>query len=129
MLPTIASARRIGLVSGLGIAAGQMAGVVALLLVLIAFALPGSVDNPFVPHAPLFGLDPDAFETDRIVGPVAAIWLLVFMLPLLLFVPDGRPSGLSVPEIARRGACMNGPVSPISRWSRFSCLHPTSPRR
>lgn len=104
MLPTIASARRIGLVSGLGIAAGQVAGLVALLLVLVAFALPGSVDSPFVPQSPLFGLDPDAFETDRIVGPVAAVWLLAFLLPLLLIVPDGRSTGLRVSEVARHGA-------------------------
>lgn len=104
MLPAIASTRRIGLVSGLAIAAGQLAGVVALLLVLVAFALPGSVDSPFVPETPLFGLDATTFETDRIVGPVAALWLLVFLLPLLLFVPDGRRSGLRPSEIVWRGA-------------------------
>ncbi len=104
MLPTIASPQRIGLVSGLGIAAGQLAGLVALLLVLVAFALPGSVESIFVPKTPLFGLDPDTFETDRIVGPIAGIWLLIFLLPLLLIVPDGRSSGLKASEILQQGA-------------------------
>lgn len=103
MLPTIASERRIGLCSGLGIAAGQLAGIVVLIFVLVAFALPGSVNSPFVPETPLFGLNPGAFETDRIVGPLAALWLLVFLLPLLLVVPAGRKSGLSALQLARQG--------------------------
>lgn len=88
MLPGIASARRLGLVSGLGIALGQLAGLVSLVIVLLAFALPGQMEAPFVPAVPLFGLDPAAHETDRIVGPLVALWLAIFLLPLLVLVPD-----------------------------------------
>ncbi len=95
MLPTIASEKRIGLLSGIGIGAGQIAGIFALLIVLVYLQLPGVVEASFIPDAPVFGLSREAFETDRIVGPISGLWLLVFMLPLLLFVPDQLSRGLS----------------------------------
>jgi UMF1 family MFS transporter len=39
---------------------------------------------------PLFALDTTAREGDRIVGPMSAIWYLVFMIPFFLFVPDPK---------------------------------------
>ena len=54
---------------------------------LYAFALPASglLDWDWLPDAVLFGLDPSAFEHDRIAAPISAAWLLVFALPLFLF--------------------------------------------
>ena len=103
MLPTIASERRIGLLSGIGIGMGQLAAIVALIIVLVTLQLPGIVHAPFIPEAPLFGLSRAAHETDRIVGPISGTWFLVFMLPLLLFVPDQAHRGLSRMEAARAG--------------------------
>lgn len=103
LLPDIAPDGRMGWISGMGIALGQMAGVVALVLVLVAFALPGTTELPLVPASPLFGLDPATFETQRVVGPVAALWLLVFLLPLLLLVPDVRAEGRRLPDAVRHG--------------------------
>ena len=94
MLPEICSHKRVGSLSGLGLALGNLAGLLMLLFMLWAFALPGLVDWGFVPSAPLFGLDREAFQTERISGPITAIWLLVFTLPLLLFTPDRVSSGL-----------------------------------
>ncbi|HMM14901.1 MAG TPA: MFS transporter [Parvibaculum sp.] len=103
MLPTIASERRIGLLSGIGIGVGQLAAIVALVAVLITLQLPGLVHAPFIPEAPLFGLSKEAHETDRIVGPISGLWFLVFMLPLLLVVPDQPRRGLSRAQAARAG--------------------------
>ena len=55
--------------------------VLADLLVLFAFAMPGTIDWPFLPDGPLLGIDHAAHEHDRIVGPVAGAWMLVFTLP------------------------------------------------
>lgn len=103
MLPTIASERRIGLLSGIGIGVGQLAAIFALVLVLLYLQLPGVVHAPFIPDAPLFGLSKEAHETDRIVGPISGTWFFVFMLPLLFFVPDQAHRGLSRTAAAKAG--------------------------
>ncbi len=103
MLPTIASERRIGMLSGIGIGVGQLAAIFALVIVLIYLQLPGVVHASFIPEAPVFGLSRAAYETDRIVGPISGTWFLVFMLPLLLIVPDQAHRGLSRVEAAKAG--------------------------
>lgn len=108
MLPTIASEKRIGLLSGIGIGAGQLAGIVALLIVLVYLQLPGVVEASFIPDAPVFGLSKELHETDRIVGPISGLWFVIFMLPLLLFVPDQVSRGLSRMEAARQGVVRLG---------------------
>jgi UMF1 family MFS transporter len=91
LLPTIASKRGIAGLSGLGLALGNAAGIILLLFMLIAFALPGNVPWSFVPAHPLFGVSQALHEPERLSGPVCALWLFVFAMPLFLFTPD-RPS-------------------------------------
>jgi UMF1 family MFS transporter len=92
LLPTIAPPRNIAGLSGLGLALTNAAGVLLLLIMLIAFALPGDVHWSFIPDKPLFGISKAAHEPERLSGPASAIWLLIFSLPLFLFTPD-RPKG------------------------------------
>lgn len=104
ILPTIASEKRLGLLSGIGIGLGQLSAIFALVLVLLFLQLPGEVSVPgLIPDAPVFGLSKAAFETDRIVGPISGIWFILFMLPLLFFVPDQARSKLSRAEAAKAG--------------------------
>ena len=63
-----------------------------MLLVLVAFVLPGAVDWGFIPAHPLFGIDQAAHEPERLTGPICALWVAVFTVPLLLWTPD-RPRG------------------------------------
>jgi len=91
LLPTIASPRQIASLSGLGLALGNAAGILLLLFMLIAFALPGMVPWSFIPAHPLFGISQALHEPERLSGPVCALWLLVFSIPLFLFTPD-QPS-------------------------------------
>lgn len=105
MLPSVVAYERLGRVSGIGLALGNVAALLLLVAILYAFALPASglpgVD--WVPEAPLFGLDAAASEPDRIVGPIMAVWLLLFSLPFFLFTPDRGASGLSSVQAVRRG--------------------------
>ena len=39
----------------------------------------------------------------RIVGPLTAIWLLVFALPLFLFTPDGDESPIGIRHAVQQG--------------------------
>jgi UMF1 family MFS transporter len=93
MLPSIASSERVGPLSGMGLALGNAAGIVLMIFMLIAFALPGKVDWPFVPAHTLFGIDQAAHEPDRLAGPISGLWLLVFSIPMFLFTPDKKATG------------------------------------
>lgn len=88
MLPTIAPHQRIGSLSGLGLALGNAAGIVLLVFLLIGFVLPGRVHWGFVPAHPLFGIDQAAHEPERLAGPMIAVWLALFSMPLFFFTPD-----------------------------------------
>jgi UMF1 family MFS transporter len=52
---------------------------------------------------PPFGLDHGQAEDVRIAGPLVALWLAVFSLPLFLFTPDRQSAGLPAAEAVRRG--------------------------
>ena len=103
MLPSITPAERAGEVSGLAYALGNFGAVSMMVFVLFAFALPGVQDWPFLPKQPLLGIDHSLNEHDRIVGPISGIWLIIFILPVLLFTPDGLSRGITWRQAARTG--------------------------
>ncbi|MGD0192264.1 MAG: MFS transporter [Rhizomicrobium sp.] len=92
MLPSIASHERIGGLSGLSLALGNLSGLALLIFMELAFVLPGKVHWSFIPAHPLFGIDQAIHEADRLSGPIVAACIFLFTLPLLLFTPD-RPKG------------------------------------
>ncbi|MGB8363262.1 MAG: MFS transporter [Rhizomicrobium sp.] len=94
LLPTIVPPHRIAALSGLGYALGNAAGIVLLLFVLIAFALPGHIGWSFIPAHPLWGVSQAGYEPERLSGPICGLWLLVFSLPLFLFTPDRAKSNV-----------------------------------
>ena len=94
MLPEICNHGRVGSLSGLGLALGNLAGLIMLVFMLYAFVMPGQVDWSFIPAAPWFGIDQAAYEHERLSGPISAIWLVLFTLPMLLFTPDRVASGM-----------------------------------
>jgi len=103
MLPSIAPMNRIGVISGLAFSLGNVGGLMLMLLVLVAFSLPGTQPWAFLPEVPLFGIDQAAHEHDRIVGPIAGAWMLVMTLPILLFTPDGKASQSPMWQLAKEG--------------------------
>jgi UMF1 family MFS transporter len=93
MLPGIVSEAWMGRLSGWAWALGYAGGLACLLLVLYGFIKA---------EPPPLGLDRASDEHIRAVGPIVAVWMLVFALPLFLFVPDmGGPRrrfGIAVRE-------------------------------
>lgn len=85
MLPGLAPASHIGRLSGWSWGIGYFGGLACLVLMLFLFVLP---------EAPLFGLDREAAEHVRIAGPVVALWVLVFSVPLFVFTADQPGAGL-----------------------------------
>lgn len=96
LLPTLVPQKWIGRISGWAWGLGYFGGVGGLLLVLFGFVLA----NP-----PPFGLDDTstALEHIRVSGPLVALWLLVFCIPLFVWTRDPRGRGLAAGEAIRSG--------------------------
>lgn len=102
MLSSVAPRARIGGLSGLAFALGSGAGVLLLIFFFLLFLLPGHVHLPFVPAHPLFGVDQATYEPQRLSGPISAVWMLLFAVPLFLWTPD-RASMLGWRKSLRQG--------------------------
>jgi UMF1 family MFS transporter len=88
MLPGLAPRSEIGRISGSGWALGYLGGLAALIGVLTFLVpAPGS-ERTLIGIAPVFGLDAEAGEPARAVGPLSAIWYAVFVIPLFLYTRD-----------------------------------------
>lgn len=95
LLPSLTGEDEIGAVSGSGFAFGYVGGLAALILMLLFFAESGTTGRTLIGLPPAFGLDPAAREGTRFVGPFAALWYAVFMIPFFLWVREPRrPPGL-----------------------------------
>lgn len=105
MLASIATPARVGGLSGLGIATGNLGTLTAMLVMLFGVALPasGMTLGGLLPEKPLFGLDPATHEHSRIAGPVAGVWFLIFIVPLLLWTPDRPATGVSARRAVSEG--------------------------
>ncbi|PWR20608.1 MFS transporter [Zavarzinia compransoris] len=99
MLPGLVPPHRIGVLSAIGWGVGYIGGLISLGLVLGLFVLP---------EVPAFGLDKAAHEAERLSGPLSALWLLVFILPMFLFVPDQPRTTLSRRAAVRQGLAQLG---------------------
>jgi UMF1 family MFS transporter len=94
MLPNIAPPSRIGFLSGLGLALGNVSGIILFLFFLVAW----SWSSP-----PWFGFDVAAHEPERAVGVLAAVWMAIFGLPLFFLTPDSPGTSISKTEAIRQG--------------------------
>lgn len=102
MLPDLGSRQEIGRISGNGWAFGYVGGLLALVTMLLFFAENGATGKTLLGIDPILGLDPEAREGTRFVGPLTAIWFVVFMIPFALYVRDPKPA--QPPAGARRAA-------------------------
>ncbi|MBX9745252.1 MAG: MFS transporter, partial [Hyphomonadaceae bacterium] len=103
MLTRAAPPGMVSQVSGLGLALGGVASVLLLAFVLVTIALPGRIDVPGLPDAPMFGLDPALHEPSRIVTLLCAAWLVVFSIPIFLYTPDLKTTGESFGSALKNG--------------------------
>lgn len=87
MLPDMGARRDIGKISGDSYALGYAGGMVLLFVMLLFFA-ESEEGKTLLGTPPIFGLDPETRQGTRISGPITALWFLVFIIPLFLWVPD-----------------------------------------
>ncbi len=103
MLPHVTTPAKLGGLSGLGLASGNAGALIILITMLFCFALPGTIDWSFLPEAPLFGLDQSSYQHARISGPILAVWLVLFSIPLFLYTPDAKRSPQPMSELVIQG--------------------------
>jgi len=82
MLIGIATPKTVGRISGLGWGFGYLGGIVALIIVVVFYAMDW------------FGLSEDGGLPFRLIAVGCAVWAIVFSIPIFLNVPEpslGRP--------------------------------------
>ena len=87
MLPDLGTDAEIGKIPGSGWAFGYVGGLISLVIMLLLLA-EGSTGKTLLGISPLFGLDAASREGTRSVGPLTAIWYVVFMIPFFLWVKE-----------------------------------------
>ena len=81
-LTTLGSQSEIGKISGSGFGFGYLGGVFALAIALLFLVEQPNGKTFMLGIEPLFGfLNPEQMEGTRFVGPLAAIWFVIFAIP------------------------------------------------
>jgi MFS transporter, UMF1 family len=94
----LAPREELGRLSGTGWAVGYFGGLVSLALVAgFLVPMPGA-STTLLGLDPLLHLDSGTRQGDRITGPFAAIWFVIFIIPFFLFVPDKHRAATAHPE-------------------------------
>lgn len=101
MMPRLVSKAEIGRISNIAWGLGYLGGMIVLIFVVGCLAGSATTGKTMFGLDPLFGLDPATGEDARATGPLAALWYLVFIMPMFLFTPDaarGKPLRIAVRE-------------------------------
>jgi MFS transporter, UMF1 family len=91
-LPDIAPPGRIGRVWGIGWGLGYAGGLLSLVVALATLVQP---------EVPWFGFSKEAGENIRATNLLVAAWLVVFSLPLLLWVPEDKSRVSAAQHVVR----------------------------
>lgn len=93
LMPELVPPSKLGRLSGIGWAVGYAGGLVSLIVIAGFLVANPATGKTLLGLDPLLKLDAATREGDRFVGPFAAAWLFVFILPFFIFTPDARPHG------------------------------------
>lgn len=88
IMPTLVPAEKLGRLSGTGWAIGYAGGLLSLAVMAGLIVTDPTTGKTVLGLDPLLKLNAAAREGDRLVGPFAAAWYVLFMIPFFLFVPD-----------------------------------------
>lgn len=99
MMPRLVSSAEIGRISNVAWGLGYLGGMICLIFVVVFLAASPQTGLTIAGLEPLFGLDPATGEDARVTGPLAALWYGVFILPMMLFTPDGRRGMALLPAV------------------------------
>ncbi len=89
MMSRLVSNKDIGKVSNIAWGLGYLGGMIVLIFVVAVLAASPETGRTIAGISP--GIDIASGEDARLTGPIAAIWYLVFVLPMFMFTPDSGP--------------------------------------
>jgi MFS transporter, UMF1 family len=103
MMPTLVPREQYGRLSGISWGLGYLGGLLALILVAALVVVDRGTGKTLLALQPVLKLNAATGESDRIIGPLCAAWLLAFSMPFFLLTPDRakRRAGGSVAEGVR----------------------------
>ena len=107
LMPSLTENDDLGAISGSGFAFGYLGGLLALILMLLLFAENATTGKTLLGIEPIFGLDTEAREGTRAVGPFAAIWFAVFMVPFFLWVKEPKTAARPLNIAAALGSLID----------------------
>lgn len=91
MMPDLVPRSELGKLSGNSWALGYIGGLICLALMLGFMVTNSETGKTLLGASPILNLDVATHEGDRASGPLAAIWFVIFIIPLFLFTPDQQP--------------------------------------
>ena len=121
MMPSLVSHKRLGMLSGIGWAAGYVGGLVSLVLVAGFIIADPDTGKTLLGFNPIVPVDMATRADERLVGPLSALWYLIFVLPLFLFTPD-RPGSRAAAPVKAGMAHLIGGVKELYRHHRQVAL-------
>lgn len=90
LMPSLVPPSELGRLSGASWAVAYTGGLIALIVMAgLIVSAPGS-GKTLMGLNPILPLDAAQRQGDRMTGPFAAIWLLIFAIPFFLFTPDTK---------------------------------------
>jgi len=95
MMPSLVPPSELGRLSGASWAVAYTGGLIALILMAGFIVSVPSTGKTLMGLTPALPLDAAQREGDRLTGPFASIWMLIFVIPFFMFTPDpraGRPA-------------------------------------
>lgn len=88
MIPQIAPIEEVGKLSGYGAAVGNTGGVVLIVFVLGFLVSDPETGKTLLGLMPAFSLEGTSFQGERATVLLSALWYAIFIIPLMIFVPD-----------------------------------------
>ncbi len=88
MMPDLVPRKELGRLSGNAWALGYIGGLICLIAMLALMIEQGDSEKTLIGLPPLFGLDSAVGEDARISGIISAVWLMIFVMPLMIYTPD-----------------------------------------
>jgi UMF1 family MFS transporter len=90
-------------ISGVGLGLGQLSSALCLAaLAVVGLSMPGLGDAS------------TGFLLQRGTGPFVAIWMLIFVIPFFVFMPDGAPAGGTWSNAAQQLFSKEGKLNPLA---------------
>jgi UMF1 family MFS transporter len=116
IMPKLVPQSSLGRLSGIGAAIGYAGGLVSL-VIMASFIAPDpiSAGKTLLGLEPVLPLDQAAREGDRLVGPFAALWFVIFVLPFFLFTPDPKSATRSASPIRDGLAALGSTFAEIQK--------------